>query len=200
MQQTILALMALLIAMLISFSQLNSRTQSYTRLVDDELEVMGSGVARRVLEVANTLSFDQRTTPSEWTTNGPPASVLDFDIKANFGNAPVCDLDEPFNNATGCDDLDDIHMAPNTWQEILFLYPDGDTLYFEANVQVDYVEDTDLDLPLVGTNRSYYKRVLVRLRSGIHVGQNRYTNGFVQLSRVFSYDQILEQNRALASP
>ena len=200
MQQTIFAIMALAVTMLISFNQLNSHTQSYARLIDDELEVMGSGIMRRVMETAEILSFDERTTPTVWNANGgvEPATT-EFDLIANFGNVPVCDLDEPFKNLVECDDVDDLDMG-SAWQDIPFYFPNGDSLMFGANVRVHYVSPADLDTPLTGTSRTEHKLMIIRLRSELHKGQARYTTGFAELRRVFSYNSVLAADRASAGP
>lgn len=190
--------MALAITLLLSFNQLQSHTQSYARQIDDELEVMGSGVARRVLETAKLLSFDERTTPAEWLANGGvDPNITDFETSSAFGNVPACDLDEPINNTVDCDDIDDLDTG-NTWQSIPFVFPNGDSLYFEANVRVHYVSPTDLDTPLGGTSKSEYKLLVVKLRSDLHTEQGRYLNGFIELSRVFNYKKDLAEERAAA--
>lgn len=200
MQQTIFAIMALAVTMLISFNQLNSHTQSYSRLIDDELEVMGSGIMRRVMETAEVLSFDERTTPTVWNANGGVEPLItEFDLTANFGNTPGCDLDEPFKNLVECDDIDDLDMGAG-WQDVPFYFPNGDSLMFGVNVQVHYVAQTDLNTPLSGTARTEHKLVVVKLRSELHTGQARYTTGFAQLRRVFSYNSVLASDRASAGP
>lgn len=198
MQQTLFAIMALAITLLLSFNQLQSHTQSYARQIDDELEVMGSGVARRVLETAKLLSFDERTTPSVWLANGGvDPNITDFESAAAFGNVPACDLDEPIKNTVDCDDIDDLDTG-NAWQSIPFVFPNGDSLYFEANVRVHYVSPADLDTPLSGTSKSEYKLLVVKLRSDLHTEQGRYLNGFIELSRVFNYKKDLAEERAAA--
>ncbi len=200
MQQTLYAIMALAATLLLSFNQLQSHTQSYTKLIDDELEVMGSGIARKILETSKIMSFDERTTPASWVANGgTEPTVFEFEAPGSFGNVPACDLDEPAKNTVGCDDIDDLDMGAN-WQEIPFYFPDGDSLMFEANVRVHYVADTDLNTPLTGGLKSEYKLLIVKLRNSVHVSQGRHTNGFIELSRVFNYNRDLAQERSAASP
>ena len=200
MQQTLYALMALALTSMLSFTQLNSQTQSYARLVDDELEVMGSGVLRRVLETADILSFDQRTTPAVWNANGGVTPLInEYELQAAFGNTPQCDLDEPFKNLVGCDDIDDLDMG-NQWQEIPFYFPNGDSLAFDANVRVHYVAASDLDTPLTSGARSEFKLVVVKLRTKFHAGTARYTDGFIELRRVYNFTQELAADRAAAGP
>ncbi len=200
MQQTLYALLALALTSMLSFSQLNSQTQSYARLVDDELEVMGSGVLRRVLETADILSFDQRTTPAIWNANGGVVPLItEYETQGSFGNTPQCDLDEPFKNLAGCDDIDDLDMG-SSWQAVPFYFPNGDSLVFEANVRVHYVAAANLDSTLASGVRSEFKLVEARLRTILHAGTTRYTNGFIELRRVYNFNQELAEDRAAASP
>lgn len=192
--------MALAITLLLSFNQLQSHTQSYAKQIDDELEVMGSGVARRVLETAELLSYDERTTPGQWLANGGvEPNITDYESAGAFGNVPACDLDEPVKNTVDCDDIDDLDMG-TTWQDIPFVFPNGDSLYFEANVRVHYVSPADLDTPLSGSSKSEYKLLIVKLRSDLHTEQGRYTNGFITFSRVFNYTKDIAEARAAAGP
>ena len=200
MQQTLFAIMALAVTLLLSFNQLRGHSQSYTKLIDDELEVMGSGVARRILETSKILSFDERTTPASWVANGgAEPAVFEFQADTDFGNIPACDLDEPAKNLVGCDDIDDLDTG-NTWQAVPFYFPNGDSLMFEAKVKVQYVADTDLDTPLSSGLKSEYKLLVVKLRSRLHVEQGRYTDGFIELKRVFNYNRALAAERSAASP
>ncbi|MFK7848090.1 MAG: hypothetical protein AB8G77_22570 [Rhodothermales bacterium] len=201
MQQTLYALMALALTSMLSFTQLNSQTQSYTRLIDDELEVMGSGVLRRVLETADILSFDQRTTPTVWNANGGVVPLItEYETQGSFGNTPQCDLDEPFKNLVGCDDIDDLDMG-SLWQPIPFFFPNGDSLVFEANVRVYYVAAANLDAPLPSGVRSEFKLVEVKIRTILHASDiQRYNNGFIQLRRVYNFNQELAEDRAAAGP
>ncbi|MBX2818019.1 MAG: hypothetical protein KTR29_00015 [Rhodothermaceae bacterium] len=196
MSQTTFAILALATAMLIAVAQIRWTVQTQQRLVDDELEVMASGVARQVLEYSETRSFDERTTPAVWNVSGAPFSELDFDLAANFGNAPdpVCNLSDLTLNLAECDDIDDLHMDSTTWQSFPFIM-ETDTMEFEVNVQVYYVDDVDPDIRLLGGSRSRSKEMIVRVRSPLQVQQHRFTEGLVQLKRLFPYDETDEEDR-----
>ena len=196
MSQTTFAIMALAAAMLIAIAQIRWTMQTQYRLVDDELEVMASGIARQVLEYAESRSFDERTTPTAFLVS-PPASPLDFDIPANFGNSPVCNFNDLALNLVECDDIDDLHMDSTVWQEIPFVLQ-TDTMKFEVNVEVYYVDDTNPETRLAGSSRSETKEIVVKVRSPIQVQQNRFTNGLVTIKRLFVYDFDKENDRALA--
>ena len=195
MSQTTLSLLALSLAMLLSISQLQWSLQTKNRIIDDEMEVMASGVARRIIEFAASRSFDERTTPERWNEWGEPISVLDFNPSFNFGNYPDCDLENPWISNSRCDDIDDLHMDSTSWQTVSFS-SNGDTLFFEANVQVYYVADNNLEQRLYGYDRSMNKEISVRVRSPFHTLQHRNNIGLVNLRRVFSYNVADEEARA----
>jgi len=196
MSQTTFSILALATAMLIAVAQIRWTIQTQHRLVDDELEVMASGVARQVLEYAESRSFDERTTPAVWNTIGPPASELDFDLASNFGNAPdpTCNLSDLTLNLAECDDIDDLHMDSALWQSFPFIM-ETDTMDFEVNIQVYYVDDVDPNIYLLGAGRSQTKELVVRVRSPLQVQQNRFTKGLVQLKRLYLYDETDEEGR-----
>ena len=195
MSQTTLSLLALATAMLIAVTQIYWTLQTQHRLVDDELELMASGVARQVLEYAQSRSFDERTTPDNWNTLGEPASVSDFHEASSFGNYPVCEFTDLAANADRCDDLDDLDMDSTKWQEVPFVM-ESDTMKFEVNVRVFYVDDLNPEVRLIGSNRSESKEVVVKVRSPLQVQQHRFVNGLVTLRRLFVYDPDIEQLRA----
>ncbi len=195
MNQTILALLALMLTTSMSFSQQSATIFTYDKYIDDELEVMASSVALHVIEMTGAKAFDERTKPASMLTLGSPINSDDFSAAGAFGEATVCDLDQPYLNASGCDDMDDVHMGAGIWQVVPFNLVAGTTLDFDVNVQVFYVDDTDMDTVLLGA-KSDHKKVIVTVRSPRHVKQQRYTDGFVTLSRVFPYSEVRALNRA----
>ena len=195
MNQTILAFLALMAAGLLSFNQQQATLRSYSEILDDEMEVAASGVAIHVMEMISAKAFDERTTPAQLTTHGAPADESEFSAAHMFGEATPCDLDEPFLDAVGCDDLDDAHMADSLWQSVPFGMRGGVDLPFEVNVAVVYVDDVDLETVLTaGTSNT--KRVRVRVRSRMHTQMGRYEQGIVQLDRLYAYNEDKELERA----
>ena len=195
MSQTTLSILALATAMLIAVAQIRWSVQTQYRLVDDELEVMASGVARQILEYGESRSFDERTTPPVWNLSGEPLAATDFDILADFGNTPDCDFSDLTLNTVECDDVDDLHMADSIWQTIPFVM-DGDSMAFEVNVSVYYVDDLDPEVRLTGSSRSFSKEMVVKVRSPLHVEQSRFLGGLVSLRRLFIYSRADEELRA----
>ena len=194
MSQTTLSILALATAMLIAIGQIRWSMQTQNRLVDDELEVMASGVARHVLEFAASRAFDERTTPPQWALLGAPTSSADFDVSGDFGNVPTCNLADVVLNTVECDDIDDLNMDSTAWQVFPFIM-ESDTMNFEVNVLVFYVDDIDPEVQLSGASKSESKEIVVRVRSPLHVQQNRFKDGLVELRRVFTYDEDNEEAR-----
>jgi len=88
MQQTILALLALMIASLFSYNQDRSLLRLREAMVDTEMEVMASGVAIQVMEYIGRKAFDDKTTngdvgPIQNKTFGRAGHSVEF----NYGLA-----------------------------------------------------------------------------------------------------------------
>ena len=196
MSQTTLGILALATAMLMTITQIRWNMQTQHRLVDNELELMARGIARQVLEYAESRSFDERTTPPQFLL-GAPTSPTDFDVPSNFGNTPDCNFSDLTLNLVECDDIDDLHMDSTTWQAVPFVMQ-GDTMLFEVNVEVYYVDDLTPETRLTGSNRSNTKEIVVKVRSPMQVQQNRFTDGLVSLKRLYPYIFDNEDDRAQA--
>ncbi|GMQ83015.1 MAG: hypothetical protein BMS9Abin05_2487 [Rhodothermia bacterium] len=196
MQQTILAILALMLVGTFTLAQHRGTIATYNELVDDELEIAASGVALHVMELIGHRAFDARTMPTEINQKGLPAGSAEFTSTSAFGRqGSSCDLDEPFKDVILCTDLDDADMAPGEWQDVPFRLKDGKELGFDVRVEVFYVDLSDLDKALPAGQVSFHKKVVVRVRAKRHVLQKRYANGFVRLERIFSYDNSRAKNR-----
>jgi len=195
MQQTILGMLALMIVGTFSLGQHRDAARTYNELVDDELEIAAAGVAMHVMELIGNRAFDERTEPAEVNTKGMLADEQQLTTSSAFGSSTGCDLDEPYKDTVQCDDIDDAHMAEGEWQDVPFRLKDGRELPFEVHVEVFYVDLSDLDTPLYSGQKSHHKKVIVRIRAKRHTRQNRYSNGFVRIERIFSYDVKKAENR-----
>ena len=172
MSQTLMAFLAMLIVSLLSFNQQRALLQAYDAMIDDELEVMASGVAMQAMEYIATQAFDDNapvSTPTALTM--PP-----------FETGQAC----PLGSATGggydvCDDLDDFHQMQ--WEQVPFAL-DADTLFFAVRAEVYYL---DAALQRISTP-SYTKEVVVTVRDwqGFS-GARPLMRSPVRLSRTFSY-------------
>ena len=195
MQQTILAMLALMIVGSFTLNQHQGVARTYNELVDDELEIAASGVATHIMELISNRAFDQRTLPAETNTKGLVVGTAELTSSSAFGTATGCDLDEPYKDTVACVDVDDAHMADGTWQDVPFHLKDGKELPFDVHVDVFYVDPSNLDQPLTAGQRSLHKKVVINVRAKRHVQQNRYSNGFVRLERIISYDTKRAENR-----
>ena len=90
-----------------------------------------------------------------------PVGDTQFTSASAFGEASGCDLDEPYKDSIQCDDIDDAHMAADEWQDVPFHLKDGRELPFDVQVNVFYVDPSNLDLPLASGQRSLHKKVVV---------------------------------------
>ena len=195
MQQTLLGILALIVVANFSLNQKRDVIRTYSELVDDEMEVAASGVAMHVLELISNRSFDSRTTPTQVHELGMVGGTTSLTTKSAFGSQTNCDLDEPFKDYIPCLDIDDADMADDEWQETPFRMRYGKELPFDVQVQVFYVDPSDLDTHLPAGQKSFHKKVVVKVRSKHHVKQNRYPDGFVRLERIFSYNETRADNR-----
>jgi len=195
MQQTILAMLALMIVASFTLNQHRDTARTYNELVDDELEIAAAGVAMHIMELISDRSFDERTLPDEVNIKGMPVGESQFTSSSAFGKQTGCDLDEPFKDTSPCLDIDDAHMAPGEWQDVPFRLKDGKELPFDVHVEVSYINASNMDQPLGVGQTSLHKKVVVQLRSKRHVRQNRYSEGFVRLERIFSFDTKRAENR-----
>jgi len=197
MQQTILAVLALLTVTNFLHTRNRDVIRTYNKLVDDELEITAGSVAMHVLELIGNRSFDSRTTPDQVNSMGMLVGTTGLTKASAFGSMTNCDLDEPFKDFTPCLDIDDVHMDDTEWQEVPFRLRNGNELRFDVQAQVFYVNPLDLDSPLPPGLESLHKKVIVKVRSKHHAQQNRFPEGFVRIERVFSYDSRRAENRLI---
>lgn len=130
MQQTLLALLALMTASFLSFSQMQAIVKSEQEMVRTELEEMATGIAMQSMEVIRARAFDDALVdvPSDSSV-----SVSDFTAMP-FTSGNDC---EAFGGTDECDDVDDFHeMQPAT---VPFEIPD-DQIDFRVEVEVSYVD------------------------------------------------------------
>ena len=189
MSQTILALLGLTILTTMTMNTKRVVVVIQSNLINEEMEIYGNSLVSQALGMMESKAFDSRTMPSNVVNFGLPADSSAFSTMSTFGNMPVCDPLEPFNDTSGCDDLDDLHMGNSTWFSYSMPIANNDSMAFEMNIQVVYVSEADPDVEYTGSNKSNYKKVSIRVRSPYHVQQGRFTNGFIFMDRIFAYDE-----------
>lgn len=171
MQQTLLALLALMTASFLSFSQMNAIVKSEREMVRSELEEMATGIAMQSMEVVRARAFDDAVV-------GIPAdsslSVSEF-TSSPFSSGNHC---QPFGGSDVCDDIDDFHeMVPAT---VPFTLPD-DHIDFKVEIEVRYVDSAML--PTTGPTTR--KEVI------IYVQDIPPSGGEVMLKRPIQFSETL---------
>ncbi len=187
MPQTLLSLLALVLASLLVFNQQRLTTASQTRMVTDEIELAASGLASDVLEFAEARSFDEATTPGAiQTLERVPALPSQFSGSTTFGatdrGTAGCDLLTPAITPD-CDDLDDLNGLVNVPVDIVLA--NGRRFPFTVSTAVIYVTGTTSTAALA--TPSLHKRITVRVRSKF---VRRGLSDVLEATRVISYDPI----------
>lgn len=184
MPQTLLALLALALAGLLTFNQQRLTVRSQTNMVSNEVELAAAGLASEVMEFIGARSFDERSTPERIADalgvvpDGPDA----FTNASSFGYSGDCDLLQP-SNTPSCDDIDDLDDLG--WTPVYVTLAHGRTLDFEIKTDVYYVDSPSSMTP--SSSRTRHKRVDMNLRSDYATAGE---DGILRVTRVFSYDPI----------
>lgn len=177
MQQTLLSLLALLIATLLSFNQQQASIRSQQQTVRAEMEMMALGVASQTMQVIRARAFDKETAgPSDDfvpTTDFEPTSSIQSDTLN-------CKVFEDTNTAADkCNDIDDFHGDTAT---IPFEFPTG-SFEFEVKMKVQYV---DADLQPTGGSKSSQKQIILEVQDNSSSGDPRLPEP-IEYSEVVSY-------------
>jgi len=173
MQQTLLSLVALLIATLLSFNQLRAGLQSQKQTVRAEMEMMALGVAMQTMEVIRARAFDAETA-------GDSNLILDpTELSSTpFTTGNHCQV---FGGSDTCNDVDDFHeMKTATVSHPL---PKGEDFDFAVDVRVQYV---DGNLEPTGGTRTFRKEVTIFVQDVPDSGDARLPDP-IEYSEVLSY-------------
>lgn len=194
MPQTMLALLALAVAMLLSLSQQRVTMDSHKVRLRDEYSVAASGMLMQVMELVAARSFDEVSTPGSIEQRdenplipNPLPSVSSFTAPSGFGlsnNDTACNLMEPWRGDESCDDVDDYDGIE--WAEVAIPLANGHALEFEVSVSVDYVDGATAENLQVVSYATPNKRVTLEARTPHLPG----TPALVRLERVVSYDPV----------
>lgn len=184
MPQTLLSLLALALASLLTFNQQRLTVRSQQGMVADEVELAAAGLASEILELVGARSFDEATTPEKIAAGGGaiPYSPAEFSSAGSFGVAGGCDYLVPANTPD-CDDVDDVGGAD--WTPVAVRLARGRTLDFDVRTDVFYVASTTSMEPAEAPTR--HKRVILDVRSPY------VTTGpaeVLRVTRVVSYDPV----------
>lgn len=133
MQQTLLALLALLIATLLSFNQKQANIQDQAQVFRAEMEDMAVGVAARSAQIIRSRPFDAATA-------GVPAdSLVPTEEFADSSEFPESEHQcAAFtDDASACETVESFHKASGT---VTFTFPTG-SFEFEIDVETQYVDE-----------------------------------------------------------
>lgn len=172
MQQTLLALLALLIATLLSFNQKQAAVQNQGQVVRAELEQMALGVAAQSTQIIRARAYDAATAGVPSDSLVPTSEFAD-----SFPTGKDCEV---FGGGTPCDVVDDFHeMGTAT---VPFTFPTG-SFDFAVDVEIQYV---DANLDSTGS-RTDQKKIIVRVQDDPPSGTDPRLAEPIQYSEVVSY-------------
>lgn len=188
MPQTLLAVLALVLASVVTLNQQRLRVRAHQTMVEEEMELAATGTSMNILELVAARSFDETTTPEGMEGESrlaPPTRPDGFARPNRFGWSGQCDLQFPVNTP-GCDDVDDLHMSGrDEWVPVRVGLSGGNWLDFTAYVTVDYVTGVGGETP--SSDPTLFKRVTLRMRSDlVDEGQR----DILELRRVVAYDPV----------
>lgn len=167
-----MAVCALVVATLMALNQTRDARYMRERLLDDQIEVMASGIALQVQERIGQTRFDAV----------PGTDPNTFTQATAFGNNRRCDVLYPIQSTSpyvACTDLDDFDGMQ--WEAVPFDTREG-TFMFEVSAEVTYLDDSLNPT----TTRTRRKRVSVLVRDRVLTGQTPLLRLPVTLPRVYA--------------
>lgn len=171
MKQTLLALLALLVATLLSFNQKQSGLQNQRQTVRGEVEQMALGVAAQSMHLIRARAFDGADSI---------ASAADFTAESKFPSGQRC---KPFfsDSATTCTALEDFHdMEP---ADVSFRFPEGQFQFKITDVDVNYVDQNFGPT----SDKTYQKKIVLKIQDRPEGdGEPRLTSP-IEYSEVVTY-------------
>ena len=186
MQQTLYAMLGMLVVTLVAFNQQRARIETRQAMINDELEVMASGIALQAMEYIGSQPFDESLKAEGVPASQPSRLALVGNrtglLKAAQPTGRKCTVLPDLRNDPNydlCDDLSDFNaMKPQTVP-----FPVGDhTFLFEVTAAVRYVDDQKK--ATAGVSR--HKEVVVQVGEAKKEGGVRLLRAPVRLTRTFS--------------
>ena len=189
MPQTLLSLLALMLASFLMYNQQRLTVRSQTNMVTDEVELAATGLASEIVEFIGARSFDEESTPYAIYIDGgrvpddPSAFKSPLAFGATDRGSDGCNFLRPADTPE-CDDVDDVDGID--WTHVDVDLAHGRSLGFDVRTQVYYVESTESMVPAESPTR--HKRLVMDLRSD-HI-QGDEADGIFRVTRVISYDPV----------
>ena len=145
MQETILALGALMIIMLIAINQQRSTIRIHEQVYVREISQARDDFATSLLEgIVNQMDFDEETIP----LTSIPTNVNDMSLV--LGPEGLLETDP-----STFDDLDDFHAYRDTFQHII----SADTFRFDVSFTVNYLTPTNT----ISATRTFTKEITAQI-------------------------------------
>ncbi len=161
MTQSMLAILAMMIAMLFSMNQQRSTLNDYKTMVRADMELMAGGVALQVMETVASYPYDKSTAFPEYR---------DEDFQVNALTALPFPEGRRFEDALALEDFNAIQTRKVDFQS-------GDlSIPFNVDIRVSYV-----DAAMQHSDDPTDTKAVV-----VTVTHPRFQNPLVQLSRSFS--------------
>jgi len=169
MQQTLLALLGLLIVTLLSFSQQQADVRSQQQAIRAEYQQMALGVAKQSIEVVRAREYFDRAV----RTHDDP-DVEDFTEESDsewWGGDDCIRQNEFVSNPDGghdCTAIEDFHddktMAMENADGLIVLPMPGGTVRFEVEFEVHYAEEDGSKIVRASSGPTGMKEVTVRVQ------------------------------------
>jgi hypothetical protein len=141
MKQTLLSLLAMLVAMFLSFNQMQASLQSQEQTVRAEMQMMALGVAMQTMEVVRARAFDAATKDVESNYLDPKEDDFSTKSEGDFGRSGNCTL---YTNEDGetypkssvdCKAIEEFHKKEGVVPFLL----EKESLDFNVSIGVYYV-------------------------------------------------------------
>ncbi|MEM1128870.1 MAG: hypothetical protein AAGI71_19660 [Bacteroidota bacterium] len=176
MSQTLYAILALMMMATYSFNIAQKQIASQQRIITREVEEMAATVALEKIEAIRSRDFDAAVSDGRVDGDAGDLDEFSYPFTASGNNCRI------FGGGNVCDDIDDFHAQQTLTEPFVF---GADTVYFEVNFDVQYVDGNPL-APV--SYRTFNKQVTVTVQD-IWPGTTipSYLHQPITLSRVFSY-------------
>jgi len=138
MQQTLLALLGLLIITTLSFSQQQAGVRSQQQAIRAEYQQMALGVAKQTIEAIRNRTFDQAISDGEHKVEN-----FTEESSSDWGGKDCIDDDHQFVN--NCSAVEHYHdngtQAMDDADGTIEVQVPGHTVYFQVEMEVHYMEE-----------------------------------------------------------
>lgn len=176
MQQTLLALLAMALAVTFSYANQVKYVSTSQELIKAELQEMGGAAAVEALEIVRARAFDQAILDSAEITD--PSDFAFVSSSEHFATGRHC---QAFGGPDVCEAVEHFHKMQTAEQPFII---SRDTFYFAIDIEVEYV-DVDGSRSSGPTTR---KQVRATVRdTWPDSGRTPLLERPIRLSRVFTY-------------